>query len=285
MADIERARPLLGTRVAIRVDGLSAGRAHRAIDAAFAEVERVHRLLSFHEPDSELSRINREAAGKPVAVHGVTYAVLRRALRIAAASGGRFDPAVAPRLVALGALPRPSGAPAADACADWRDVELTAGRRVRFRRQLWLDLGGIAKGYAVDRAAACLRAAGARGACVEAGGDLRVFGARAQPILLRAAPADARSAVLRLRAGALASSAGPGEPSTAEGRAGLPLDGRSGRPAPARSVCVAAACAWLADALTKPVLADPPGSRQLLRTFRAAAFVYLQDAGWTGCAA
>lgn len=285
MTEIERARPALGTRVAIRVEGLEAARAHRAIEAAFAEVERIHRLLSFHEPDSELSRLNREAGRAWVPVHGCTYAVVLRALRIAAASGGRFDPCVAPRLVALGALPRPKGAPAADRSANWRDVELASGRRVRFRRPLWLDVGGIAKGYAADRAAARLRAAGARAACVDAGGDLRVFGPRAQPILLRAAAPDARAAVLHLRAGALASSAGGVEPHPERRRAGLPLDGRSGLPAPARSVCLVASCAWLADALTKPVLVDPAGSAGLLSAFRAAAFVHSPDAGWTRHAA
>ena len=77
---LERARPLLGTTVSIRVttDGDEQA-AHRAIDAAFAAVARVHALMSFHEPQSDLSRLHRERCGHWVDVDVHTMAVLRSA--------------------------------------------------------------------------------------------------------------------------------------------------------------------------------------------------------------
>jgi len=73
-------------------------------------------------------------------------------------------------------LPAPDQVAAFDPLGSWRDIELGQDNRVRFRRRLCVDLGGIAKGYAVDRALEMLPALGAVQACVNAGGDLAVFG-------------------------------------------------------------------------------------------------------------
>ncbi|TAM11828.1 MAG: FAD:protein FMN transferase [Nevskiaceae bacterium] len=277
VAEVERARPLLGTFVSMRVGGLPPARAQRAIDLAFAEVQAVQRRMSFHDPDSELSQLNRQAARRAVTVHPQTWRVLARALRIAAASGGSFDPSVAPRLVALGVLPAPAAELAPDPAADWRDVRLLPGFRVRFRRPLWLDLGGIAKGHAVDRALARLRRCGATTACVDAGGDLRLFGPEEEAVALRG-PRGRPRPVVWLRDGALASSAVEPEDDALSGRV---LDGRRGWAlAPGRRVTVAAAQAWLADALTKVVLADPPQARDVLARCAAQAWLHTPDGGW-----
>ena len=74
-ADIRRARPLLGTFVEIEVAGATEPEMADAVDAAFAAVAEVHRLMSFHDPDSDISRLNREAHVRPLAVHAWTYAV------------------------------------------------------------------------------------------------------------------------------------------------------------------------------------------------------------------
>src|SRR5690349_3613722 len=89
VAVIRRARPLLGTLVDIRIaaDGAAAA---GAIDAAFAAVERVHRLMSFHAADSDLSRLNRSAHERPVRVDPWTFEVLSASRCIAAATGGAF---------------------------------------------------------------------------------------------------------------------------------------------------------------------------------------------------
>lgn len=118
---IERCRPLLGTFVRIRVHGLAAQAARIAINAAFAEVAAVHQLMSFHEPDSDVSCLNREAASRPVAVDERTFEVLACAQEVSRASSGAFDITVAPELVRSGALPAPR-APAPEPEATWRDT-------------------------------------------------------------------------------------------------------------------------------------------------------------------
>src|ERR1700751_2115350 len=105
---IERARPLLGTTVAVRVEGLSESRAHAAIEEAFDAVALIHHLMSFQEQASEITRLNREAFDRTVDVHRATFEVLHCAGQISEASDGIFDISVAPLLVAAGLLPKPA---------------------------------------------------------------------------------------------------------------------------------------------------------------------------------
>jgi len=282
MDELRRARPLLGTIVEMRVEGLAQPSALAAIEAAFAEVADVHRLMSFHEAGSELSRLNREAAHTAVEVDARTFEVLQTALSIAAASDGRFDPCVAARLVEWNFLPAPRHAGAPDPAADWRDIELTAPSRVRFLRPLWIDLGGIAKGYAVDRALAILRAAGARSGSVNAGGDLRRFGPHRENVQLRLAGGRAGEPVVELGDAAMASSAGRVASRRVDGRwRGVHLDGRRRRSVAARrSVSVVASSCMVADALTKVVLADRRVGRRLLQQYDAVACLYDEAHGW-----
>ncbi len=205
-AVVRRARPALGTLVEMRVEGLREPDALNAIDAAFAEVANVHRLMSFHEPQSDLARVHRARVGEAVELDARTAEVLRCALQIAERSGGVFDPAVAARAVARGDLPWPDSPFVPNALASWRDIDWLDARRISLRQPLWLDFGGIAKGYAVDRAVDTLVRAGATQACVNAGGDLRIAGERAEIVTLRIARCDAEHAI-ELRDGAVASSA------------------------------------------------------------------------------
>ena len=172
---LSRAQPWLGTFVEIHIDA-DADREDlvAASDRGFDCVRRIHTAMSFHEPGSELSRVNRDAASGPVPVSKHLHEVLSVALGLSAASGGIFDVSIAPRLVRSGRLPRHLGS--FPEKGDWRDIELR-GQSVAFRNPLWIDLGGIAKGYAVDLAfeaiMACLPSA--RQISVNAGGDLRVL--------------------------------------------------------------------------------------------------------------
>jgi thiamine biosynthesis lipoprotein len=199
-----------------------------------------------------------------------TWRVLRAALALARASEGGFDPTVGGRLVASRHLPMPVDADAVDPTADWRDVELGRDRRVRFRKPLWLDLGGIAKGYAVDRAVTALRAAGVHGGVVNAGGDLRVFGDALEVVHVRdpATPSHARP-LLHLRDGAAATSAGYF--SAHDGQSALVGARHGGRLGQDVSATVCAPRAVWADALTKIVLADADAALPLLRRLRAQA--------------
>lgn len=273
---IRRAQPWLGTLVDIRVDDATDdGAAHHAAALAFAEVALVQRLMSFHDPDSEVSRLNRAAPGETLAVHPHTWRVLELAQRMADASGGAFNIACAPRLVAWNVLPAPhAGAPAYQ--PGLPVVRCEAGDSVRKLNPGWIDLGGIAKGYAVDLAIEALRAAGVRSACVNAGGDLRVLGATPCPVSIRSPRDPGRTgAQLILAEEALATSAGYFSSRTHAGRQVCALvDGRDGEPVTAAvSVSVRAPTCAVADALTKIVLASGDSSHPALAAFGASALI------------
>jgi len=179
---MRRCRPLLGTFVEIKMAGLGDAALNCASEKAFAQIERIQSLMSVHDDASEISCVNAEAFLHPIKVSDETFVVLERGLAIARASAGAFDFTVAPTLARWGLLParlrrRAQG--------DWRDVVLLRGRRVRFTRPLAIDLGGIAKGFAVDAAISSLRSSSVTSASVNAGGDLRVFGPDTSRIHLR----------------------------------------------------------------------------------------------------
>jgi FAD:protein FMN transferase len=275
---VERARPLLGTLVAIRVHDLPEPSAHCAIDIAFAEIAATHRAMSFHDPDSDVSRLNREAYCRPVPVSPHTRVVLRLALCFAEATDGVFDITTATELVRRGLLPRPGSSFHPDPEASWRDIEFGSDGTVRFHRPLWIDLGGIAKGYAVDRAVVCLSRHGVHNCCVNAGGDLRVVGASPECISLRTgARQSPLEAVLELEDGSLASS---GE-YAADAASCAHLNGVSRRPVGCGAfACVIAESCAVADALTKPVLALGVRCDAALRRFGATAHLLGADGTW-----
>ena len=288
---LRRARPLLGTIVEIGVDarrgeqrgGEQRGGEHRhrdaqlhaAIDAAFAGIERVHALMSLHAPDSELSRVNRDAARQAQSVDPHTYAVFEAALHMAAVSGGAFDPCIAPRLEAWGLLPR-TDAPA-DPAGNWRDIELLPGKRIRYAKPLRVDLGGIAKGYAVDVAVRSLQLSGIENIAVNAGGDLRVVGPHSQIVKLRHPSAPLHSAhAVTLCDAALATSAGYfSRRAGTIGEVSALVNPHDGRPyLGGHSISVRAADCMTADALTKVVMfAAPAVAETALAEYAAEAYV------------
>jgi FAD:protein FMN transferase len=280
---IRRARPLLGTRVEIAAAAdVPPLELHQAVSEAFAVIERIERLMSYHDAQSELSRLNREAAVRPQRMHRDTCVVVRAALEFASLSGGAFDPCIALPLEDWGLLPR-HGARLADPEASWRDVEILDDSRVRFRRPLRLDLGGIAKGYAVDQAVRTLQRSGLRSILVNAGGDLRVAGEDAEMIALRSPQMPACTAhTIVVRDAALAtSSACYSRRRMAGAEVSALLDPASRTPyLGGASVSVRAADCMSADALTKIVLfADPCTAERALRESRAQALVLQGDSG------
>ena len=282
-ADVRRCRPLLGTFVEIAASHASTDGAHRAVDAAFDEVALVHRRMSFHDPDSDVGRLNCEALDRAVAVHPATFEVLRWARLVAEGSDGCFDVTVAGELVRRGMLPRPRSPHEPSAEGSWRDVELLDGDRVRFHRPIWIDLGGIAKGYAVDRAIERLASLGATQGCVNAGSDLRVKGPRTEQVRLRPTAAPGRpAAVVGLANGSLASSSGGlGERRDPERLPGLHVHGaRRHRMGSRTFVCVMADRCVIADALTKVVLGTRNRGAAILRQYGATAHVYTARSGW-----
>ena len=277
---ISRAKPLLGTLVEISVVGLDEDTAHRAIDRGFAAVAEIHALMSFHEAGSDVSRLNADGIlGVRVASH--TRAVLLRAQEIAEHSDGLFDITAAAHLVTWGFLPAPTSTQLPESDSSWRDV-IVEDDVVRFSKPLWIDLGGIAKGYAVDCAVAAMDLPAHAQAIVNAGGDLRVAGPHAEPVLLRSALVTDAVPVVEIADGALASSSGHEHRRLFRGGLVGPHVGRGGVSVGAECFAsVAAHDCSTADALTKVVLAARADAEPILRRFGAIAYFYEVGAGWT----
>jgi len=276
--EIRRCRPLLGTFVEIAALGRNRVQIERAIKAAFRDVAKVHRLMSYHDPGSDVSHMNREAFPKSVIVHPWTWGVLEAAQQFARVSNGTFSVTVAPILAGWRYLPRQRYR--ADATATWEDIFLRKKCRVFFRRQLTIDLGGIAKGFAVDRAVEVLKRNGVRAGIVNAGGDLRVFGSASQLVHVRhpAQPQRAAGAV-RLRERAMATSGIYFARPKSRCRCRSPIvDARSRRAVcDFISVTVAAANCMTADALTKIVFALREQAAPLLARYAADALLLEQN--------
>ncbi|MFA7534675.1 MAG: FAD:protein FMN transferase [Desulfuromonadales bacterium] len=182
-AVVHRQRIMMGTVVEITARGADRARLEPAVAAAFAEMARIEALMG-PAAESDAARLSRAADSVEVAAE--TAEVIAFGLRMAAASSGAFDLTLG-RLKALWAIEseRPRVPAAADiraALAGTGPGALTlAGRRVsKSDPALAIDLGGIAKGYAIDRAIETLRRAGVNSASVNAGGDIRLLGDRGE---------------------------------------------------------------------------------------------------------
>lgn len=230
---VRRARPLLGTLVEVGCDDAALA------DLAFAAIERAQRCMSRFEPDSDIARFNAMPAGEGLAVHDDTARVLRAALALRDASDGVFD-------ISIGSAPQ-----------GWT---LRGSVLCKLDDAARLDLGGIAKGHAVDQAVQALQRAGASGGWVNAGGDLRVFGRVELPVRLR----DETSGGVRdfgtLADGALATSHLAPAARSQHARAGVA----------AHVSVIAPRCLW-ADALTK-VVASGQYRPSLLQAYDACAW-------------
>ncbi|MCC6830372.1 MAG: FAD:protein FMN transferase [Thermoleophilia bacterium] len=227
--------PAMGTDVEVLIPSQDVAAGHR-VRELFEEWESV---LSRFRPDSELSRVNASGGGvaSPLLAEAVGAALLA-----AHASGGLFDPGLAVQLSQAGydrpftemdpSSPLPAPA-AARPGGDWRRVLLTDRRLLRLPPGMHLDLGGIAKGMAVDAAVTLMRRLEVPGGVVSAGGDLAVWGlpprGRSWGIDV---DAPVRTARVPLRRGALATSGTQRRRwETTDGPAHHTIDPRTGRPA------------------------------------------------------
>ncbi|HEB59360.1 MAG TPA: FAD:protein FMN transferase [Gammaproteobacteria bacterium] len=172
---------IMGTRVAVELWHEDPAAARAAMDAVLTEMRRIDAAMSPLRTDSELARLNREAARHPVEVSAELYDLIARAQRFSRLSDGAFDITFASvgHLYDFrrGIAPDAAQIAAALPGIDYHQVILEDGHRIRFARpEVVVDLGGIAKGHAVDRAIALLQARGIREALVSAGGDSRILG-------------------------------------------------------------------------------------------------------------
>ncbi len=277
-ASLRRCRPLLGTFVELPVQGRDERLLERAAAAAFAAVETVQSLMSVHDPASEVSQLNRRAHRERMRISEHTWRVLAAARRISRATAGHFDVAVAPTLLRWGYLPR-HAVPVRAARGRWHDIDIAEDRTVRFARPLAIDLGGIAKGYAVDCALDALDRHGIERALVNAGGDLAARGEAAHAVWIRHPHAPALLAAGELRDAAIATSSSAATRRTRGDRVVAPQVDPVRREAGLSfaSVSVRAASCMMADALTKAVLAAGNHAPAWLAAFRAEALVVAHD--------
>jgi FAD:protein FMN transferase len=175
---------IMGTRIYVELWADDAAQGEAAVAAVIASMHEVDAMMSTYKPASQLSRVNARAALEPVKVDRELFEVIRASLEFSKLTGGAFDVTYASvgYLYDYRARQRPSEAQIAKALpgVDWRNVRLDpAALTVRFDRPgMRIDLGGIAKGYAVDRAIGLLQARGVAHAVVSAGGDSRIVGDR-----------------------------------------------------------------------------------------------------------
>ena len=323
---LRRAKPLLGTLVEIACavpgqghsgmcSGVNSAPSHgsptrpcadaalAASEAGFAAVARVHRLMSRHEAASDVSRFNAAAPGQWTAVAPETLIVFAFVLQLSAQTGGIFD--VCAACNEDGAGPTQTGQTLP---GSWRDVEIDLQRgALRKHALLRADLGGVAKGYAVDAAVHAMQQVNGENiegqiGWVNAGGDLRVFGDLEIPVRVRL-PQNLSGTVactsLRDRAAATSASYLACESPTPEllpgGRAQWPQlaplpkvarpallgqlaqlrHGISRQPvAHGKSWTVAAPHCMAADALTKLVAATGDVQHPLLAHYAAQAWIF-----------
>ena len=288
----EASRLSMACVYAIEVYGPDAAVLPRITDEALDEVDRIDRLMSHYKLDSPLSRVNREAGRHPVRVDAELYDFIAEAMRYSRESAGAFDITVGPLMKAWGFFGGEGHIPSEEDLAVARGrvgashlVLNPADRTIAFDRPgVELDLGGIAKGYAVDRVVALMQRRRVAAALVSAGGST-IYGLGAPPgregweVTIQD-PVDprqvARTVTLRDRA---LSIAGSSEKSFESGGVTYShiMDPRTGRPVEGRfSVAVLAPTATAGDALDNAVFVlGPERGRAYLKTLPGTEAFFL----------
>jgi thiamine biosynthesis lipoprotein len=179
-----RDEAIMGTRITVELRADNAAKGSAAIDAVMAEMRRIDTLMSHYKPDSELSQINLHAAEAPVQVDRELFDLLKLSLHFSEITDGAFDITYA----GVGHLydyrrhirPTEAEIQAALPTVNWRNLILDPDKlTVKFAMPgMRIDVGGIGKGYAVDRCIGILQSMGITHALVTAGGDSRIIGDR-----------------------------------------------------------------------------------------------------------
>ena len=178
-------RLVMGSFARVIAVAADSGTAKKCIQAAFEQFESVDNSMSDYKADSELSRVNRKAYENDVKISEELFEVLQKSVMLSRQTNGAFDITVGPLVDLLHSAEKKAVAPSQEQI---EQAKLRVGfdklrldeqkRTVRFGvGGMRLDLGGVAKGYAIDRAVAAMQNGGATGGMVDIGGDIRCFGA------------------------------------------------------------------------------------------------------------
>ena len=176
-------RPLMGTVVEITVMGGDPSSYDTAVEAAFEEIKRLEEIFSNYKPQSDVSRVSKNAGKGPVKVSPETIEVIEKALFAAQMSKGAFDPTIGVLgnvwgfSGEKGVLPQKGELERLLPLVNYREIyfdreKTTAGLK---KKGTALNLGGIAKGFIVSKAADTLKSKGVTKGIIRAGGDLTVF--------------------------------------------------------------------------------------------------------------
>ena len=184
---VKQSLEVMGTLAEVTVVATNSQTAQAAIEAAYTRLEDVNRLMSDYLNDSEIGRLNKLPAGERLAVSSETFAVLKKAREISLLSGGAFDITCRPLVELWKRAGKKNKLP------DRAAIKKTLAR-VGFNKLQWdeptrnisftvenmqIDLGGIAKGYALDLAAQALKKAGISSGLIDLGGDVLAIGSQA----------------------------------------------------------------------------------------------------------
>lgn len=177
-------RLVMGTFAHLKAIAKDPNTAKKCVETAFAELEKVDNLMSDYKSDSEISQVNRDSAQRDVKVSKSTLEVLQKSVEFSRLSEGAFDITIGPlsdlwrSAAEVNTVPTDAELEQARSKVGYEKLILDANEMtVRFSvEDMKLDLGGIAKGYAIDLAVEAMRAGGAVGGMVDVGGDIRCFG-------------------------------------------------------------------------------------------------------------
>lgn len=182
-AVMTRTQMHMGTLVSITVVGSDQEENHRAMQAGFNEIKHLERLLSTWHAESELSQVNAEAGHQPVQVSRETMEVVLRSLEMAQLTNGSFNIALGPAVEAWSVMDQ-QHIPTAEELGrlkplvDWTSIQVNQEARTIYlpHAGMRIDVGGIGKGYAADRAVEQMKRVGAKGGVVALSGDIKAFG-------------------------------------------------------------------------------------------------------------
>jgi len=180
----QEGRLLMGTVVTLTIPSDDEELARSAAEQAFGAMEAVDQCMSLYREESELSRLNRSPARHAIPVTQALFTVIEAAIKYAELTSGAFDITVAPAVRAWGFMsgewrvPTPEELERLRSIVGYRLIRLDRARRsVELACEgVEIDLGGIAKGYAIDAAREALEEAGLRDGMIDAGGDIYVMG-------------------------------------------------------------------------------------------------------------
>lgn len=179
----KRTQMHMGTLVTVTAVASDKSVGDRAVQEAFNEIKRLEQLLSTWRPDSELSRVNAEAGRQPVQVSRETADLVVRSLEIAQLTQGGFNIALGPAIEAWSVteeqrIPGEREFQRLKPFIDWTRIQVDTEARTIYlpQRGMRIDIGGIGKGYAADRAVAEMKRVGATGGVVAVSGDIKTFG-------------------------------------------------------------------------------------------------------------